>query len=70
MEDTLDERLEAGASEGLEYLRTALRTGNIDPELLKAARFLVEVHLAHNHMHGGEEEEYTFTTDDEEETEG
>jgi hypothetical protein len=61
--ESLDERLEAGASEALDYLLTALRTGKYDAELLKTAQFLVEVTLAHNNDHETEDE-YLFTSED------
>jgi hypothetical protein len=65
MAESLDERLEAGASEALDYMLLALRTGTFDAELLKTAQFLLEVHLAHNHDHDVEEEEdYVFTSED------
>jgi hypothetical protein len=62
MEESLETQLAAGAREGLEYLRNALRTGEFKPELLQTARFLVEVEIAHDHQHT---EEYTYITDEE-----
>jgi hypothetical protein len=61
--ESLDTRLEAAATEGLDYLLNALRTGDFKPELLRTAQFLVEVHLAHEHQ---ATEEYTYTAEEEE----
>ncbi|HWE60190.1 MAG TPA: hypothetical protein VHB98_00615 [Chloroflexota bacterium] len=71
MEQSFDAQLAAGAGEGLEYLRNALRGGQYEAELLTTARFLVEVKLAHDHQHD-HEEEYTYSTDtdDDEELHG
>ncbi|MDB5059319.1 MAG: hypothetical protein JWO59_2791 [Chloroflexi bacterium] len=60
--ESMDTRLEAAASEGLDYLLNALRTGDFKPELLKTAQFLVEVQLAHEHQTG---EEFTYSAEEE-----